>query len=520
MMAAAQDATHPARKKAGYRKIQKTCELARIDGFSHAWVDTCCIDKSSSAELSEAINSMFQWYQSAKICYAYLADLISEQNELEHALPKCRWFTRGWCLQELIAPREILFYDSAWRLCGRKTDSDIRSLISRVTTIHEDVLVDPAKLEILPVAQKMSWAADRETTRTEDMAYCLLGIFDINMPMLYGEGKKAFQRLQEEIIKRSNDLSIFAWADNRTLNSHQVPPDGFIDLFASSPHDFKGCHSFVLGRPPVPRNISSSPIGSVPASVAMSRRHTFSLTNNGLLLSGTELCLDFENGCYSLVLGHVGGDDVRHLYLRRLGTKIFFRVLCDTPEPSGPIIIEGKNLEVFIPPKIGALEMMFISSSKTDYIRLCAPIPGFELDLFHSTIMDVFPSDNWDASRFSLVQEHGEDLSCGYFKFNGAILDVYMTQCWPGPPPVQRHVDDFFLIWRIEYLNCFSPGWTGRVPISGRISTHAADSGHPLLVAGDGHYMEVVQVYLYTEADFARAWGALKPFDLGLGEIF
>ena len=267
-MAAARDPAHPSRQISGYRKIQQTCEIACAQGIEYAWVDTCCIDKSSSAELSEAINSMFQWYQAAEICYAYLSDLPPDsRSSLDTRVPECKWFTRGWCLQELIAPQEVIFLDSCWEPVGRKTDREIMQLVSRTTNIDEAVLSDSGILSSLPLAQKMSWAAKRETTRTEDMAYCLLGIFDINMPMLYGEGKKAFQRLQEEIMKRSNDLSIFAWDVSRLPEVREGAPD-FIDLFAESPLDFSKC------------------VGLMHEPTALAGNHTFSITNNGLLLSG------------------------------------------------------------------------------------------------------------------------------------------------------------------------------------------------------------------------------------------
>lgn len=104
----------------GYSKISKTCSLARQLQIPYAWVDTCCIDKRSSAELTEAINSMFRWYKQAVICFAFLSDLPARQNAMEVCFPGCRWFTRGWTLQELIASKEIEFYDQEWNLTGTK----------------------------------------------------------------------------------------------------------------------------------------------------------------------------------------------------------------------------------------------------------------------------------------------------------------------------------------------------------------------------------------------------------------
>ena len=163
--------------------------------------DLCCIDKTSSAELSEAINSMYRWYQESGVCYAYLADVPP------NAFSKSRWFTRGWTLQELIAPSTVIFLDQKWQEIGTK--SSLQRVISEITGIPTDILLG-GDLEDASIAQRMSWASKRETTRVEDAAYCLMGIFSIHMPMLYGEGERAFIRLQEEIMRVSDDHSLFA----------------------------------------------------------------------------------------------------------------------------------------------------------------------------------------------------------------------------------------------------------------------------------------------------------------------
>lgn len=186
--------------KAGFRKITRACEQSQRDGFDYLWVDTNCIDKSSSAELSEAINSMYLWYTQAAICYAYMSD-VEDETDLED-LARSKWWTRGWTLQELLAPRDVRFYSRYWRLIGTKLNNS--ALISRITNIAEPFLVGRSLLEAT-IAERMSWAAHRETTRQEDIAYCLLGLFNIQMPILYGERKSAFVRLQEEIFKTSSD---------------------------------------------------------------------------------------------------------------------------------------------------------------------------------------------------------------------------------------------------------------------------------------------------------------------------
>ncbi|KAI1418437.1 heterokaryon incompatibility protein-domain-containing protein [Hypoxylon sp. FL1857] len=206
-------------QREGYTKIRDFCAQvapSNLSGFQnpqlkyykYAWVDTCCIDKRSSAELSESINSMFKWYRNAGICYAYLSDVDDEHDTRYSQFQSSKWFARGWTLQELLAPREIQFFSKAWRPLGSKTQ--LVNTLSGITKIPHKYLLG-GNLSEASVAQRMSWASSRVTTREEDVAYSLLGIFDVNMPLLYGEGKKAFIRLQEEIIKQTKDHSILAW---------------------------------------------------------------------------------------------------------------------------------------------------------------------------------------------------------------------------------------------------------------------------------------------------------------------
>ena len=153
-------------------------------------------------------------------------------------LKDCKWFTRGWTLQELIAPEDMTFFGSEWDLIGTKFS--LAGVIARITGIEESVLHLLAALKGCSVAAKMSWAAHRRTSRVEDIAYSLLGLFDVNMPMLYGEGNKAFRRLQENIVRQSTDQTIFAW---------QSTSDGCgSDLFAASPRDFALSGTVVVYR--------------------------------------------------------------------------------------------------------------------------------------------------------------------------------------------------------------------------------------------------------------------------------
>jgi Heterokaryon incompatibility protein (HET) len=234
------------RHGAGYLKILNCCTLARSQGYEWVWIDTCYIDTKSSAELSEAINSMYRWYANAKICYAYLSDVQVQTVNGRRAVlgfEKSKWFMRGWTLQELLAPNQVLFLDNKWKTIGTKNKfsfhegENLSERLSKITGIPEEALRgrfypwDFAESR-LSVAQRMSWAAARKTSRIEDMAYCLLGIFGVNMPLLYGEGKKAFLRLQQEILKKSHDESIFAWSLPQAEKYHRS------SLFARSPNYF------------------------------------------------------------------------------------------------------------------------------------------------------------------------------------------------------------------------------------------------------------------------------------------
>ncbi|KUJ10353.1 HET-domain-containing protein [Mollisia scopiformis] len=235
------------KQKSGYKKIEACCAQADSDGFEYVWIDTCCIDKRSSAELSEAINSMYQWYRDCIVCYAYLTDVTNdlEAEAQRDKFKASRWFTRGWTLQELIAPHVLEFYGNQWYTQGQKaslgTKLSLRNEISDITDIPLPVLKNAQDLNRRSIAQKMSWAASRITTRIEDRAYCLMGLFDVHMPLLYGEGDRSFVRLQEEIMNISDDETIFAWMPNEE--------DGYIQgLIANSPAYFKNSGNMLTDR--------------------------------------------------------------------------------------------------------------------------------------------------------------------------------------------------------------------------------------------------------------------------------
>lgn len=200
--------------KSGHHKIQFCGEQAMHDGLQYFWVDTCCIDKSNSVELQEAINSMFRWYQNAARCYVYLSDVSTIEERAqdstsnrssdftwELAFRQSRWFQRGWTLQELLAPSSVEFFSRQCEHLGDKKTLEL--LIHEITGISISALRGTS-LSQFSVDDRLSWARNRQTTRKEDQAYSLLGIFNVYMPLIYGEGSEnAFVRLQEEISKPS-----------------------------------------------------------------------------------------------------------------------------------------------------------------------------------------------------------------------------------------------------------------------------------------------------------------------------
>ncbi|KAI1791164.1 HET-domain-containing protein [Ganoderma leucocontextum] len=239
-------------------KVRESCMLAERRGYRWIWNDTCCIDKTSSTELSEAIKSMFRWYSLAEVCFAYLADVESDcvLDAPGSAFSTARWHSRGWTLQELIAPSFVVFVSRDWKIIGNKTE--LASLLEGITGVWKKVLTREVHYSTLSVARRMLWAAGRSTKRVEDEAYCLMGLFDINMPTIYGEGRHAFQRLQHELMKQSIDTSLFAWG--RWIYSENAAP--------VKPHENRqifnipsGDDMYILARSP--KNFNIRPFGRV-----------------------------------------------------------------------------------------------------------------------------------------------------------------------------------------------------------------------------------------------------------------
>ncbi|RDH32956.1 HET-domain-containing protein [Aspergillus welwitschiae] len=317
-------------ERKGYAKIEHSCERALQECIYYVWVDTCCIDKTNSVELSEAINSMMAWYAQSEVCYAYLADVppTFDDEACKTAFCQSRWFTRGWTLQELIAPSRLTFLAQDWSFLFRR--ERVAHLIGKVTGISRSFLEVRSHYKILDynlistsIAERISWASNRETTRPEDMSYCLLGILQVNMPLLYGEGTYAFRSLQQEIIKHSDDQSLFAWSFRTpdhdlshkrpwsisqaflqrivsSFTDYAIPPEssGAMELddldisgiLAESPAAFRGCGDIVpcdVKKPTPP----------------------FAMTNKGL---GIELpILQLWDGCFALLQCQTKTDPTR-----------------------------------------------------------------------------------------------------------------------------------------------------------------------------------------------------------------
>lgn len=273
-----------AKTKPGWEKIDETCKKAARDKIPYIWIDTCCIDKTGPHDqIQGEINSMYQYYAQAEVCYVLLSDVpgscpqLTDREKLKEIFPynkrtwaqcieRSRWFTRGWTLQELIAPKRIEFYNRRWRWIG-SLKGGLLDTVSKTTSIPKETLEKKpgASLEYYTIAQRMAWAANRQTTKPEDMAYCLVGIFNVTLPAVPGEGIRAFERLQKEIIKQSRDHSIFAW---NWRSGFKRKLSGNESLFAPHPR------FFATHEPIVPLKETREK--------TYRHEHTFEMTNGGL----------------------------------------------------------------------------------------------------------------------------------------------------------------------------------------------------------------------------------------------
>jgi hypothetical protein len=245
-------------------KIQRACAKARQQGFDYIWIDTCCIDKSSSEELRTALNSMYKWYREAAVCYTFLNDVafsrigdnMFDSYRKDRQGKSSEWFERGWTLQELLVPQKMEFYDTHWTFMG--TRNELADLVSRVAGIRPEYLNGQLSFRKASIATKMSWMAGRTTREVEDIAYSLLGIFNVNLTPQYGEGVKAFSRLQDAIMLDYGafDESLFAWVwphDGQLKcyrDGGRVPrvTNSKWGLLAPSPDCFKNASNIVIDQ--------------------------------------------------------------------------------------------------------------------------------------------------------------------------------------------------------------------------------------------------------------------------------
>lgn len=396
-----------ARRKRGFQKIEGLCSKALQDGYTYCWADQCCINKESSAELGEAINSMYQWYEEADVCYALLTDVEATSTSvgpLEEQLTKSRWFTRGWTLQELLAPKNVILFDKNWNMLGTK--ASMMEFLAKLTRIDEAVLSGRVPLSRRSIAQRMSWAAGRVTTRIEDTAYCLLGIFDVHMPMIYGEGKRAFLRLQLQIIEQSDDHSIFAWPIGGTGNQ---------GMLADSPSAFRNSHGIVSftsrrGRPP------------------------YRMTNRGLSLELPALPFAMDTylvqlDCYEIIGAtdtssyphqHKGGDVVAlGIFLRRLEEDDQYARVENEGSTFQTVSLRTPRTRI----KVNIRQRM--NDALWPYRQNC--LNGFRVDGTNLFPPSLHPRNNfvWDKLERTITAKAGEGFSdVGHLETNVGKIKV------------------------------------------------------------------------------------------------
>jgi hypothetical protein len=403
------------RRKAGYFKIQKCCQRAAQDGYQYVWIDTCCIDKSSSAELSEAINSMYVWYKNAGTCYAYLVDLEPTfkksgwfRQKAQESFKKSRWFTRGWTLQELIAPAQVEFYAKDWSPFGTKASQ--YSVLSEITGIDALTLIGVRELREVSIAKRMSWASKRVTTRVEDIAYCLIGIFGVNLPLLYGEGERAFIRLQEEIMRSSDDQSLFAWGlTDQEYEALQASDEKilYVSDYVKSTEAHPSTLRGFLARSPAAFEKSGNVVPYRNWDVSM----PYSMTNQGLRL---ELPVIKHEGFkeYTAILACHFQDN----YLGPLGIYIspvasengdqFARDVWHT----NPVLVvpqhalQAKLRTIYIRQEV--LLPTYRDFDRRDHF-LIRTYPGSIKEEYSSyTLRQVFPTQSWSESQKIIRVEH------------------------------------------------------------------------------------------------------------------
>ncbi|KAJ8595030.1 hypothetical protein M405DRAFT_871979 [Rhizopogon salebrosus TDB-379] len=199
----------------GIMKLQSFCRTARDADYRWAWADTCCIDQTNNVEVQESVNSMFVWYRHAALTVVYLSDVPPSSKS--GALAKSVWNERGWTVQEFLAPRIVLFYQSDWTLYLNDRSPNHKDSAVIMRELGDATGIDPQALIVFHpgmggTREKLQWVSRRKTTMQEDIAYSLFGIFGIHLPVIYGERKQnALGRLLQEIIAQSGDITCLDW---------------------------------------------------------------------------------------------------------------------------------------------------------------------------------------------------------------------------------------------------------------------------------------------------------------------
>ncbi|KAI1791159.1 HET-domain-containing protein [Ganoderma leucocontextum] len=273
-------------------KTRKCCELACSQGFQYVWIDSCCGDRSHVAELSKDVQSQFLYFSLAHVCYVYLPDVGGcDPRVTDSPFRASKWHTSPWALQELIAPDMVIFYSKEWTVLGTK--QNLAPLLEEITGVPATVLIFKEDPTSFSVAARMSWASQRQpTARPEEQAYSLLGIMGVSMDVPpYGEGWRAFQRLQEEITKQLADTTVFVWGDKPALSYSEVtrivrglPP-------VSAAHTHHADESFLFAPAPSvfksgfaeTRSMPHLPIGDTMYTLDTSNLSTFTVTSNAVL---------------------------------------------------------------------------------------------------------------------------------------------------------------------------------------------------------------------------------------------
>ncbi|KAI8949270.1 heterokaryon incompatibility protein-domain-containing protein [Xylaria longipes] len=486
-----QSSIEGAKKKRGFSKIEGCCGLARGQGIYYAWIDTCCIDKTNGAELSEAINSMFSWYKNAEVCYAYLSDVFPDDVPITPATLsssiigqerfddtsrffRSRWFSRCWTLQELLAPELVEFYTKDWQRFG--TRNSLENYISQVTGIRPEILSEgfsPRSPEY-SVAERMSWAAKRTTTRIEDCAYSLLGIFNVNMPLIYGEGPKAFHRLQVEIIRWQEDYTILAWGNEGLSNT--IPHDTQCEALSSSPSAFKQDYSSLHATFQWnSESIVASPNGDEEMIPPMS------MTSRGLSLSVRLIYRSFGGRTFCLaILGYGPSGRMVGIPLQQVTRGRVFARLCVEGDYGGFIYVDGTDAirnfpytsiyirtsdnELPLPRDLGGLFLRVRTTNMDSCIAWMEPIPVVDNKPFKGITArtnknrviltgkeSIFARTKTTPAEFLLRTYHGIKFILPCMNTQGTIFGVILQ-------PYGSHV--------VLYLASNSPGVVDTSPSS------------------------------------------------------